>query len=76
MDRALQLDLRDEPVVENQIRDYRHSNHKQCRRAKQQHAQVRSLGFLRDEGLEARYHRVLVIYSSVSSQATTKTPRI
>ena len=54
MDRALQLDLRDEFRVEDQIRDYRHSNHKQGRDPKQQHAQVRSLGLLGDQGLEAR----------------------
>lgn len=71
MYRALQLDLRYEFVVEYQIRDYRYSNHKKCRGTKEKDTQVRSLGFLGDEGLEARYHRVLVIYS-VSSRAIHK----
>lgn len=57
---ALQLNLGNELVVKNPVRDCRHSNHKQCGAHEEQNAQVCLLELLRHEGPEARYHRVLV----------------
>lgn len=61
---ALQLNLRNEFIVENEIREYRHADHEQCRASEEQNTHIRFLGFLGNEGLKARYHRVLAMYLS------------
>lgn len=61
---ALQFNLRNESIVKNEVRDYRHPDHQQCRASEEQYTQIRSLEFLGKEGLKARNHRVLAMFLS------------